>query len=167
MNGCIINKSTEVFILIAASGDIFKDNRMCWLPNGFFLRSILMWSFGSETITPFFIWCNGNGTRRKRGGRTSNNFVLQPEQQDESLHFIIWWHTGIASHALPTIFFSAAVIETSPSLTNSTWAGALYSSCLPKLLRLSGNWSVWISINSFAIVIKISTACFAWENQAW
>ena len=64
-------------------------------------------------------------------------------------------------------FFSAAVIETSPSLTNSTWAGALYSSCLPKLLRLSGNWSVWISINSFAIVIKISTACFAWENQAW
>ena len=62
-----------------------------WRPaNGFFLLSILMWFFGSGTMTPFLFWSNGNGAERKRYWTTFNQFDLQSKQQDESLHLTIW-----------------------------------------------------------------------------
>ena len=69
---------------------IFKNNQV-WRPaNGFFLLSILMWFFGSGTITPFLFWSNGNGAERKRYWTTFNQFDVQSKQQDKSLHLIIW-----------------------------------------------------------------------------
>ena len=172
MNGCIIKWGIDVFILIASFGDIFKDSRVCRQANGLFLSSISTGCFGLGKGTQFLIWCNGNGAGRKRNWTTTN---LQPEQQDESLHLIIWktYWDCLACFTLHTL---------------------LHTLHLLLLLKLPCSWQIWserpanqlpfysiyqsfsgfleigsfqISTNSFLIVIKMSAACIAWENQAW
>ena len=122
--------------------------------------------------THFLIWCNGNGAGRKRNWSTTN---LQPEQQDESLHLIIW-----------KTYWDCLACFTLHAL--------LHTLNLLLLLKLPYSWQIWserlanqlpfysiyqsfsgfleigsfqISTNSFLIVIKMSAACIVWENQAW